>query len=320
MSKVLDGVVDLDLAHLVNLHRSGQIAGVMRYVAPAAWNWPKAITAAKYAEYQRAGIPVALNFESTGRSWRGGFNAGLDDGNHALLGADEVGHPRACPILFSADEPVGGNDLDTWANYAHGVNQASGGRLQGFYVDVVGVDHLSSLHLGSIFWQPNARGWPGDSIDDPRAALVQRTSHSFPMFASNLYDESDVQHDWWGQNPIPTTAPANPPATQPGGGLVVGGQEDEMFINPYSADPFRPEFVTLDVNSRNVVLGGGCDLVGWPARTGLGIRYVSIPTSNVAVISWDRHADWKGFTVVDAKGHAYVYRFVHHAAKTKGKS
>lgn len=198
---MLDSEVPLDLNAEIAAHAAGRLAGRMRYTMPASFRWPKAITQAEYAARARAGIPQALNVETTGKSWRGGFTAGQIDGSYGLIGARECGHTR--PVYYSADEGIPSTALPTLADYMRGVNAANGGRLQAFYGDAEAIDFLFAHGLISFGWQTNARSWPGDEVDNPRAALVQRTSHSLPQFPSNLYDESVVQHDDWAQSPAP---------------------------------------------------------------------------------------------------------------------
>lgn len=212
MTKVLDAAYP---AWTTAGLKAAGVEGVSRYLS-----WlpnSKVITQAEYDSYRNAGVPVVLNWESTGRSWRDGYSQGHADGAEARRQARALGHPDTRPIIQSIDENVDPSLTQSAIDYQRGFNDGGGCGPQGIYSTAFVIEALFREGLISVAWQTNARGWYGNGPDSPEAAILQRTSHSFPSFPSNSYDESDVVRSDWGQNPVPAVAPLNPPepATQP---------------------------------------------------------------------------------------------------------
>ncbi len=169
----------------------------------------KVIGAAEYHELVAAGIGVFLVWETSGKSWTGGYSAGVTEGRAARAQARALGHPDECTIYQAVDEGV--EPTSTLADYQRGFNDGGNAapHVQGVYGDVHVGEYLLGLNLVSKFWETNARGWPGDAIDDPRAVMVQRFAQSVPG-VSGSYDVDDVFAVDFGQNPRPHVAP--PPA------------------------------------------------------------------------------------------------------------
>lgn len=183
------------------------ILGVMRYVS-----WlpnGKVIGKAEFDATLAAGKAVGIVWESTGTDYVGGYDAGHRAGLEARRQAHALGFPDSRPIYTTVDR--GDHWSDVLGEYQRGFNDAAGqqGAPQGFYGDVELGHRLLDLGLIAWFWQTNARAWPGDSIDSPRAALIQRTSKSHPSLPASSYDENDVFALDWGQFPAP--APPSPP-------------------------------------------------------------------------------------------------------------
>ena len=61
------------------LLRQHGVTGVMRYIAPAAWHWPKAIAIAELHGLLTAGIEVGFNFEKNPTDYQSGAQGGREN-------------------------------------------------------------------------------------------------------------------------------------------------------------------------------------------------------------------------------------------------
>lgn len=179
------------------------VLGIGRYLAPLPND--KAIGFAEYEAALRVGLTVFLVWESSGVSYAGGYQSGYAEGHEARRQARVLGHPDSAAIYAAID--TGAHWSAVVMAYQRGFNDGGNCGPQGFYGDAEIGNQLLDYGLIRLFWQTNATGWPGDSVDCPRAALIQRTSHSFPNIGG--YDESDVFAVDYGQNPRPA-APLPP--------------------------------------------------------------------------------------------------------------
>lgn len=260
-----------DLAALV---RSGEIAGVMRYLGPTTNNgtvssWPKALTRGELESYVTHGVPCAVHFEVTGRSWLGGYAQGLIDGAQARQWARLIGWPDERPLPHSIDMPVMLSQVPLAVQYQEGFNKGGGQGPQGCYSTRPVLDALHVAGLIRVGWQTNARGWPGNSVDCATAALIQHTSHSFPIFPASAYDENTVKVADWGQVPRPGPVPPVPQPQEPDMPVLV----PRRALDPAGG---RDGYVTFDKAGRTLVgrngigfkPGGGFDVVKWPANPG----------------------------------------------------
>lgn len=206
MSHVLDAAYPVWTPE--SLRQAG-VAGVARYLS-----WEpnsKVIQKAEYDALLAAGITVMLNWESTGRSWRNGFSAGYAEGKEARRQARALGHPDTRPVIQSIDENVDPHEIHYALDYQRGFNLGGGCGPQGCYSTALVLDAMHLAGLIIVGWQTNARGWYGNAADSQNAALLQRTSKSYPQFPENSYDESDPVRADWGQHPSPSI----PPIVQP---------------------------------------------------------------------------------------------------------
>lgn len=186
--------------------KAADIVAVGRYLAFLPNG--KAITLVEYVELIANGIAVFLVWESSGKSYLGGYGAGYTEGAEARRQARSLGHPDDCIIYQAVDtDAVMSNTL---ADYQRGFNEGGGCGLQGAYGDVAIGEGLLMLDLIAAFWETNARGWAGDAIDDPRAVLVQRYAEVVPGI-SGSYDVDDVFAVDFGQNPRPVAPPVVKP-------------------------------------------------------------------------------------------------------------
>lgn len=99
------------------------------------------------------------------------------------------------------------------------------------------------------------------------------------------------------------------PSTVPTPGSPQEDDVTEIFINPKSKNPLRPQYAWIDVAARELRLEGGLRLKGIEESARPNERYVSVPTSGAEIKGADKHEDGMGVTVVDVKRRAYVYRW-----------
>lgn len=185
--------------------KSAGIVAVFRYVAFKPNG--KIIEKPEYDNYLAHGIAVGLVWESSGTSFTGGYAAGYDEGVQARKQARELGHPDERPVFAAYD--TGAVFSQTIANYQHGFNDGGGCGPQGVYGDVSIGNGLLNEGECRMFWQTNARGWPGDRADSPHAVMIQR----YALVVAGVrgsYDVDDVFAADFGQHPKPATVPAKP--------------------------------------------------------------------------------------------------------------
>ena len=189
--------------------KAAGVVGVCRYLASSAQAW-KVITKSEYERTLAAGLPVTLNWEETAGSWRGGYPLGRSHGQTARQLARALGHPDERPIIQSIDTTVNPGELATAVDYQRGFNEGGGLGPQGVYGTKYVIDSLFTLGLVRVGWQAAARGWYGNGPDCTNAALIQRTSKSYPQFPPASYDENTVHRGDWGQHPAPSAAEPTP--------------------------------------------------------------------------------------------------------------
>lgn len=258
------------IGQLQSWHASGRLAGVIRYVGSAASS--KNITPHEFDELVMAKVPVGLVFESTGTDYTEGASAGSRDGTTARTAAHAIGFPDSRPIYSTVDR---GDRADPrLIDYQRAYNVACGHRhwLEGFYGDRELGDELFGSGLLGWYWQTNARGWPGDALDDPRAAIIQRTSKRFPELPAGAYDESDVFATDWGQYPAPVPTKPVPPASPPRTSPFPGLPGVTLFEQSCTLDEHGAAHLPLPVDAGHVAFWGP---IATPSPEKVG-RYVPI--------------------------------------------
>jgi hypothetical protein len=182
--------------------KAAGVVGVCRYLASPAQSW-KVITKGEYDRTLAAGLPILLNWEEAAGSWRGGFSLGYSHGRSARILARQLGHPDERPIVQSIDTAVTPAEIATAIDYQRGFNDGGGVGPQGVYGTKYVIDTFFASGLVRVGWQAAARGWYGNGPDCANAALIQRTSKSYPQFSPSSYDENTVHMTDWGQHPAP---------------------------------------------------------------------------------------------------------------------
>lgn len=148
---------------------------VVRYLSDGGLSLPgKLLTAAEYADLQRAGVAVCCNWESTATRMLDGFAAGVSDAQKASAVCMSLGHPPTRPIYFSADfdaTPAQQVNIDAYLDGAASVvSLARTGVYGGFWVVKRCLDN------GKAKWGWQTGAWSGGNID-PRIHLYQRIGY-----------------------------------------------------------------------------------------------------------------------------------------------
>jgi hypothetical protein len=179
------------------------IVGVCRYICrpTSKFNADKTITKAEYDRLHAAGIAVTLNFEQEKDRWRHP-ELGFSDGQVARSMARALGHPDSRPIIQSVDTNWTSGELSVALSYQAEFNRGSGTGPQGMYGTAAMIDAAFARGLIVLGWQTGSRSWTGNATDSPNAALLQRTTKSYPQFPPTSYDENDIRKADWGQWPI----------------------------------------------------------------------------------------------------------------------
>jgi hypothetical protein len=190
--------------------KAAGIVAVGRYLAPLPNG--KVIKKPEYDALIAGGVGVFLVWEASATTaLAAGYAGGYTHGREARRQARGLGHPDDRWIYQAVD--TGAEPSAAIRSYQQGFNDGGNVDVQGVYGDVdIGHDLLDA-HLVRAFWQTNARGWPGDRVDSPRAALIQRYREVVPGI-SGAYDVNDVIAADFGQNPKPV-APAPPTPVKP---------------------------------------------------------------------------------------------------------
>jgi len=184
---------------------SDPVIGVVRYLS---YDSSKNLSAAEYATLKRAGLAVALVWETTAGRSKGGYSAGRSDATVANRLADALSYPGA--IYYAVDFDPSSADMAKVLDYFKGVNSVAGNPV-GVYG---GYDTIEACRYSAkYFWQTSA--WSGGKVSS-RADLYQHIYNSDT-------DVSAVKASDWGQDKK-STYPAFPlPAGQEFGNEVMSG-------------------------------------------------------------------------------------------------
>lgn len=187
--------------------KAAGVAGVVRYIMPARFQWPKALTPLELMDLTFNGLGVAFNFERNERDYRGGFDGGYANGLLAQEAMVELGQDDpGIPVYVSIDTGVYGSDLEIARRY-----------IDGFFTTckharaVYGEPAVIARGNTSLGWATNATAWPGD----PAAKIVlQQHYNQFLPGLPGAYDLNTVKAADWGQIPRPTAPPVPAPPTE----------------------------------------------------------------------------------------------------------
>lgn len=183
------------------------VVGVYRYIKPARFHWPKAITAHELTDLHSVHLGVAFNYENNPDDWR--TLPGATTGSEAATAMAELGMgDPTIPVAPSFDEYINPNSYGSAAAYADAFHKACGHRTAAYGQG----DLLEFLHargLADFCWQSNSTSFPGNGAATPHTTLTQHYGWPVPGLPGD-YDVNTIIQTDWGQTPRPT-----PPAPKP---------------------------------------------------------------------------------------------------------
>ena len=116
---------------------------------------PKNLTAQESFSLHALGIGRVVVFETTGKTWRGGHAAGVEDARLAGGQLAALGLAKA-PVYFAVDEDVQLADLPTVLAYIEGCVSVLGWQRVGVYGSYAVVDYVAAHKACRYFWQTYA--------------------------------------------------------------------------------------------------------------------------------------------------------------------
>ena len=181
-----------NVAPHVNLLKANGIQFVSRYIAQSS-SIGKIMRKPEFDAIVASGLGIVVNYELSGKEWRGGYARGVSDGRFARTYARGLGLPDIEPITQSIDEGV--SDLGLAAEYQRGFNDGGGVGPQGVYGPGNVVQYLRGIGFARVGWQ-----WKdGSRPTVPSADVRQRypTPFEFPF----TYDVNDAVSAYRGYRP-----------------------------------------------------------------------------------------------------------------------
>lgn len=164
----------------------------------------KCTSAGELADFTAHRIGMAMVFEDTATTWRGGRAAGARSMQLARAHATACGFPTTRPIYLAVDQDVvTSGEFGTMLEYLAGAgDQAGGAGLVGVYGEADVIDRVRAAELAAYFWQTVA--WSRGR---------RTTAHLFQHVGSVTVggiacDVNDVLADDWGQHTLEDTMSA----------------------------------------------------------------------------------------------------------------
>jgi hypothetical protein len=261
----------------VHAMRATGVVGVVRYIAPASWAWPKAITLGELDGLLGAGIEVAFNFERNPNDYVGGFSAGNANGIAIAQAMHELGLASDQPVLVSYDTDIPVSQFPLCADYHRGVIAGCGGHrpIDGYGENAL-LEYLAQLGLLTRDWMSESQSFPGNQFPSPHTVLQQHYGLQVPGLPG-AYDVNTIIKPDWGQTPyasgsgIPSSLPK---------------EEPMLYADKVDASPNRERTVAIiDPASGNIVLAGPGGLTGvTPTSTGFGpVVFANYPAGEAYV-------------------------------------
>lgn len=204
--------------------KSAGISFVCRYLSTDPG---KNLTAAEAKGLLAAGISIVVNWETTGTTAKGGYQAGLADAQAARAQATAIGVPKTVPIFYSVDWDVALDEVPEVLDYLHGLADAEGSKDRvGVYGGFV-IIAAAALAGFTMLWQTYA--WSGGEWE-PTAQLRQVSNDQSIGGASVDLDEAlSSSYGQWSPSASPTPTPV-PPVSESRPQLVSGATGAEVVL------------------------------------------------------------------------------------------
>lgn len=244
----------------------------------------KLLTAAEAKADSAAGIAIVSNYEWTGTTALGGYNAGVYDARIAAQQHTACGGPADRPIYFSIDWDAQPGQMPVIIDYFHGVASIVSLDRTGAYGSYEVIKAL--LNAGAIKWAWQTYAWSGGQWD-PRAHIRQYQNGVTFGWREVDYDES-MQADFgqWvtlGGYMIPAGWKDNGTTlTAPNGVEVIQGFREWVLSHPWDSGnwPIAASAGRNPLEDSNASLGGGTfqifrwSMLEWTTDRGVFVSWI----------------------------------------------
>jgi hypothetical protein len=122
----------------------------------------KMITRREIDTAHKAGVDIGLIYETTGTTWRGGYNAGLLEGAVSKAAMADLGAPGSVACYHTIDEEVPGKDLPLAMEWLRAIAEARKPYRTGVYGQFSVIEAANSLDPSIYRWQTEA--WSGTEV------------------------------------------------------------------------------------------------------------------------------------------------------------
>lgn len=168
----------------------------MRYVVPSIPG--KMITSEEVRNAHSWGVDLGFIYETTGRTWDGGYDAGVRDGVAAASALRTLGAPQSCAAYHAVDMQVGQAVIGTVMDWVRGLITGMRPYRTGLYGQLLVVDYAAAIYPQVFRWQTEA--WSSGQIS-PNADMLQLGSASIAGIDTDV-DVAYVPHfGQWYANP-----------------------------------------------------------------------------------------------------------------------
>lgn len=134
------------------------------------------------------GISIVLNWETTGDTARGGFQAGVNDAQGAVATGRAVNSPVGSAVYFSIDWDASPDDQNAINDYFRGINSVIGVAATGVYGSYYVVQRC--LDAGVVSWAWQTQAWSG-GLRDPRVNILQNNDASY-VYVGDVECDLDI--------------------------------------------------------------------------------------------------------------------------------
>jgi hypothetical protein len=150
---------------------------VCRYMSNGGDELPgKLLLPQEVADLHTNGISIVLNWETTGTTALGGFDAGVQDALGAVQTGITIGSPIGSVVYFSVDFDATPQDQAAINDYFRGVNSIIGVTATGIYGGYWPVSR--ALNAGVVSWAWQTQAWSGGN-QDPRINILQNNNAGY---------------------------------------------------------------------------------------------------------------------------------------------
>lgn len=214
------------------------VAFVCRYLSevnPATQ--VKLLTPVEAKAFGAAGISVVSNYEWTGTTALGGYNAGVFDAQIARDQHAACGGPADSPIYFSVDFGATSAQMGTIGDYFKGVASIIGLARTGVYGSYAVVKYLLDNDLVTWAWQTYA--WSGGAWDS--RADIQQYQNGVDLDGHEVDYDRSMKSDFgqwiYGGSMVPTGwHDDGHTLTAPNGKTVVLGFREHVLSSVWDAN------------------------------------------------------------------------------------